>query len=181
MSIIIFEGIATSGKTTLTKLLEKEFRCIVTIAEGETLMGLIDNKDKRIAHSHLSHLLDGLEKRKDTTFIIDRFHLTHAFRTGTALSSFADIEGRLQDHSALLVFLRIDPTKIKERIEETAAIRAGAWSKGKRGTVEERVEYYTNQQNKLAELFAESTLKKVVIDTTNKNWKEYVEEILSAC
>jgi thymidylate kinase len=179
MNVIIFEGIATSGKTTLIKLLEKELKNVAVISENDTLMGLIENKSPKTAYEHLNALLGGLEGRQDTTFIIDRFHLTHAFRTNTPIAFFGDIENRLNGGTVLLVLLTVDPQKIKERIEETTKIRAGGWSKGKDGTIEERVDYYASQQEKLKELFTGSALPKIAIDTTEKSWDAYAKEILT--
>lgn len=179
MKLYIFEGIATTGKSTLERLLEQELSGAVMISEMETLMGLIENRSPEIARDHLLALLRSFGERHAGALIIDRFHLTHAFRTGAPLSFFQDIERGLGAFQPLLVFLTLDPASIQGRIEEASRIRGDAWSKGKAGTIEEKTQYYTSQQHDLQGLFAKSTLPKLSIDTTEKRWDAYVEEIVS--
>lgn len=178
MKVIIFEGIATSGKTTLEKLLKEGFRNVEIISETKTLMELIDNRDPEVALDHLQKILNEFKKKKVDILIIDRFHLTHAFRTANDLNFFNGIDEQLTAYDTLLVLLTVAEDKIQERIEETARIRDGGWSKGKRGTIEEKVKYYTNQQLRLKYLFDESRLNKMMIDTTEKGWRGYVWEIV---
>ena len=141
--IIIFEGIASSGKTTLERMLNDRMKDSVLITEGKTLMPIFDEKDSRVATEHLSRVVDEISNESSETIIVDRLHLTQAFRTDTPLSQFEVLEQRLHKISKpLLIFLSIQEDAIFNRIKETDEYRAGTWLKEKLGTYEERTEYY---------------------------------------
>lgn len=180
MNILIFEGIATSGKTTVEKRLLEKMADAKVIEETETLMPLIDNHDIGLARGHLNQLLDRIEGQNYQYVIFDRFHLTHAFRTKAEISDFADIEERLKSlGDVLVVLLMIDQRSIRSRIEETMEYRKGGWNQGSQGatTIEEKIDYYTRQQKTLRGLIAGSGLPHLEIDTTSKNWEAAVESI----
>ena len=178
--MIIFEGIASSGKTTLERMLQEKLEGSVIISEGQTLMPLIENKEPQKAVEHLTAVLYGMEKQSAGTFIVDRFHLTHAFRTGAPLSFFSGIEERISKaFKSLIVVLQINEEVIRERIEETALLRGSSWQKGKQGSLEEKVEYYKNQQRILMDLTKQSHLPSIVINTTDKDWPRCIREVLS--
>ena len=177
--LIIFEGIAGSGKTTLEKLLADRLTDACIIAEAETLMPLIDNKDAAIAKTHLLKLLDDLTSKQEPVLIVDRFHFTHAFRTASPFALFLSMEKLLEtSFDPLLILLSFNEKLISERLQETIARRGNAWAKGKKGALEERVIYYRNQQRRLAELFKESTLPKIHIDTSDKDWERCLATIV---
>ncbi|GEM_PF-4815264 len=48
-NILIFEGIASSGKTTLEKLMIERLPGAVLVSENDTLMPVIDNRDGKRA------------------------------------------------------------------------------------------------------------------------------------
>lgn len=179
-SFIIFEGIASSGKTTLERLLNEKLEGSVIVSEGQTLMPLIENKEPQKAVEHLSTVLDDIEGQPAKAFIVDRFHLTHAFRTGSGLSVFSGIEKRIgEEHKPLIVLLQMNEGVIADRINETAALRGTSWAKGKQGSLEEKVAYYKEQQRKLIELIRQSSLPVLVVDTTNKDWSRCATDILT--
>lgn len=177
--MIIFEGIASSGKTTLERMLQEKLEGSVIVSEGQTLMPLIENKEPQKAFEHLAVVLDKMEKQSAGTFIVDRFHLTHAFRTGSPLSFFGGIEERMtKAFKPLIVLLQMDEDVIRERIEETVLLRGSSWQKGKQGSLEEKVEYYKNQQRILTELTKQSHLPAMIVNTTDKDWPRCIREIL---
>lgn len=178
MRMIIFEGIASSGKTTLARLLKQHLVNAESVSENDTLMTIFDNRDPYIALDHLQGVFDRDVKNKSHVVIIDRFHLTHAFRTVQKLDFFEHLEDRLAEHGAFLVLLTIRPEKIEERIIETTEIRKDGWTRRKKGTIHERVEYYIHQQEQLRNAFLASKLPKIEIDTTDKEWKKYLSEIV---
>lgn len=179
-NIIIFEGIASSGKTTIEKLLARRLSDVAIISEDTTLMPLIDNKDADIANEHLKQVIEIIRDTPAENIIIDRFHLTHAFRTQSNLIVFSEIEKQLQDEgNVLLILLTIDPEQIEKRIEETVEYRQDNWKKGAQGNISEKVLYYTNQQKALISLLSTSRFTLVVLNTTTKNWSEYVDVILN--
>ena len=178
--MIIFEGIASSGKTTLERMLQEKLEGSVIVSEGQTLMPLIENKEPQKAVERLAAVLDEMEKYPTTVFVVDRFHLTHAFRTGAPLSFLSGIEERvIKTYKSLIVLLEMDEDVIRERIEETALLRGSSWQKGKQGSLEEKVEYYKNQQRILIELTKQSRLPSMTVNTTDKDWSRCISEILT--
>ena len=180
-NIVIFEGIASSGKTTLEKLLvEKLHDDVAIISEGETLMPIIDNKEAGAALVHLQKQLEAIHKKAVKNIIIDRFHFTHAFRTKSEMSVFSSIEYELQKEGNILTaLLVITPGHIKGRIEESIQYRKDDWKNGAQGSVDEKVVYYTNQQERLKEIATSSRLPLIIVDTTAKDWETYSGLILS--
>ncbi len=182
--LIIFEGIASSGKTTLINKLKDKLASdfsVKVISETETLMPLIDNKSPETAITFLKECLENtLKNFQEEVFIIDRFHLTHAFRTNTTLSDFKDIEDKLKIlYTPFLILLTIDDELIKQRITKTAELRGTTWAKGKQGTIDEKVEYYKNQQEELIHLVKESEINSLLLNTSHMNWNELTKSIYS--
>ncbi len=142
-------------------------------------MPIFEEKDPHRAAQHLLDVLDETSGEQVDTFIIDRLHLTQAFRTHSSLSEFQEIEKRLVEMShPFLVLLSMQEDAILSRINETDEYRAGAWVKKKQGTYEERTEYYVVQQATLKQLVRESRLPVLILDTTNKDWDGYLNQIL---
>lgn len=178
---IIFDGIASSGKTTLERMLHQRLEGSVIVSEGQTLMPLIENRESRKAVEHLSMVLDEIEKQPAKALIIDRFHLTHAFRTGASLPLFGEIEKRIsEEYKPLIVLLHMKEDVISDRIKETAALRGTSWAKGKQGPLEEKVAYYKDQQRSLVDLIKQSGLSTLIVDTTDKDWPRCIIEIQNA-
>ena len=179
-NILILEGIASSGKTTLEKFLARSLPDSVVISEDATLMPIVDNADKDVAMAHLKKQLKTITDLLAKNVIVDRFHFTHAFRTRTALDVFSDIERGLQEMGIVIVILlTIDPKRIRERIEETALRRKDGWKKGAQGAIEDKVAYYKHQQEVLLSLLSASRLRNITIDTTEKAWGVYADAIIN--
>lgn len=175
---VIFEGIASSGKTTLERMLNERIKGSVLVTEGKTLMPIFDEKDPRIGAEYLSGVLEEIRGEGSETVIIDRFHITQAFRTRSPLSEFQMLERRLCEiRQPFLILLSIQEEAILSRIQETDAYRAGTWLKKKQGTYEERAEYYKEQQRVLKQRAKESSLPALIIDTTDKDWNRCLHEI----
>lgn len=177
--IVIFEGIASSGKTTLERVLNDRIKDSILITEGKTLMPIFEEKDSRVAADRLLSVLDEMDGEVADTVIIDRLHLTQAFRTRSPVSCFQSIEQRLLATAhPFLVLLSIQEEAILARIKETDVYRAGTWIKKKQGTYEERTEYYKEQQSTLKREVKESLLPVLVLDTTDKDWDRCLDQIL---
>lgn len=178
---IIFEGIASSGKTTLERMLHEKLEGSVIVSEEQTLIPLIENKEPQKAVEYLAAVLNEIEKQPAKAFIVDRFHLTHAFRTSASLFLFDKIEKRISEkHRPLIVLLKMDEDLISDRIKKTIALRGVSWAMGKQGSLEEKIVYYKNQQRALVELMKQSGLPTVAVDTTNKDWSRYVVKFLES-
>lgn len=177
--IILFEGIASSGKTTLERMLNQKIEGSVLVTEGKTLMPIFEEKDPRAVAEHLFNVLEEIREERAETVIVDRFHLTQTFRACLPLAEFHALEKQLCEiaHS-LLVLLSIREEAILNRIKETDEHRAGNWVKKKPGTYEERTEYYKEQQRILKQRVKESGLAVLILDTTDKNWDRCLNEIL---
>src|SRR5262245_52895276 len=127
------------AKTTLERMLAKAYPDAEIVTEGTTLMPLINNRDPIVARDHLTSVTAAWRSEGPRLRIVDRFHLTHAFRTGASLHDFSTIEDGLHAFGdMLLVLLVVDPARIKSRIEETAARRSDAWKKGAQGSLDEK-------------------------------------------
>jgi hypothetical protein len=142
-------------------------------------MPLIENKDVQVAHEHLLKLVERIHNSQSQNIIIDRFQFTHAFRTDSDITQFSGIEDALASvGNALLVLLTINPEHIKERIEETIELRKDNWKKGAQGSLDEKITYYTKQQEILKSFSLTSKIRILQIDTTEKKWGEYAEIII---
>lgn len=182
--LIIFEGIASSGKTTLIKEMKNKLDenfSVEVVGEDETLMPFIDNKSKEVALEFIKKFLDSrIKNLKASVIIIDRLHLTHAFRTKSSITYFRNVEDYLLKHyQTYVILLKIAENKIQSRIEHANFIRGERWEKGKAGTMEEKIDYYKTQQGYLLEISKESQLKLMQIDTTSMNWVEIADSIIN--
>jgi len=180
--ILIFEGIPTSGKTTLISKLAKSLEKFRTkiIFESETWMPLIDNKTPEFALHFLDKITDNLPTDLDF-LIIDRLHLTHIFKTDSSLDFFDKIEEKLVNLDAKLVFLTVESEQIWDRIEKSFKHRDISWQDyvTKKGDKMEISNYYQSQQQKLGELAYQSKLNCLKINTTNQDFESYAKEIFN--
>jgi thymidylate kinase len=183
MRILILEGIATSGKTTLKNKLKKYFdkrglSCLV-VEEDETLMPILNNTSKKIGIIHLKKIIKKALTQKKDIFIFDRLYFTHIFRTKSSINDFKRIENLLKK-SGLLIFLKIDKKKIGKRIFDTMKQRP-KWAVyvRKKGTKKEIIDYYTNQQELLLKLLKKSSLKHIVYNVTEKNFDDIAKDIIN--
>lgn len=177
--IVIFEGVASSGKTTLERMLHDRLEDSVLITEGRTLLPIFEEKDPRVAAEHLLGVLAEVSDESAETVIIDRLHLTQFFRTRSPLSAFQAIEDWLCERAQpFLILLSIQEEAIMDRIRETDAYRAGTWVMKKQGTDEERADYYMDQQAMLKNRVKESRVPVLVLDTTGKDWERCIRQIM---
>src|ERR1700683_3289662 len=118
--VLIFEGIAATGKTTLENSLisARPSEEVGFVSEAETLMPLIDNKNCDVAVAHLEKLLGQIARSPQAAMIIDRFHLTHAFRTNSPIDKFSKIESILLNYNTSMVLLILDDKKLEARIND---------------------------------------------------------------
>ncbi len=184
--LIIIEGISSSGKTTVQRLLKERLSkagSVKTLSEGTTLISLVRNRSKKSALDHLKRLLSKMETSRYDFYITDRFHLTHIFRTNSNPAYFRKLEKTMLTwFDVLLVLLVIDRRFIRKSLEHTFSIRKSL-GKGKRGTIDDRVAYYEDQQEKLLKAAKASSLRLLRINTTKSalkgtEWDGYVNKIL---
>ena len=171
MHIIILEGIATCGKSTLTKklkeLAETKGLHLCAMDEEETMWPLRNATDKEVCIVFLKNLLQQVFEKSYDVVIFDRFHFSQVFRTRGTVEDFMIIEDLLRPY-AKVVLLKVEESSIHERIRETMLRRPPSWAEyvRKKGTDEEIDAYYIHQQRLLEELCAKTTLPVEIVDTT---------------
>ncbi len=170
--IFIFEGIASSGKTSteieFCNILAKKGLGFSLIKENQTLMPILDNKKPQIAVEFLEKVLDAvLADAGNKILIFDRLYFTHILRTGSSIREFKKIENRIKEYDPLVVFLKIPTPVMIGRLEWAMANRDDEWRNyvAKKGTKSEIFEYYAKQQGELWKLVDSSNLPTAVYDT----------------
>ena len=182
MRVIIFEGIATSGKSTLIKLLQKKFQepsKTIVFNEEETHEPIMKDTSG-INVSFFKSLLAKIDKGSELV-IFDRLYLTQAFRANVKLDVYAEIEEELLAYSPIIIFLKVDESAIVERITKAAEHRRTSWAdyiKTKGSKPEEIANYYIQQQQSLQELLGQSSLHYKIFDTTDHEYNKIADEII---
>ena len=181
--IIILEGIATSGKSTvikhLSQLLDKSHLTFIIVGEDITLMPILNNTEKAVSLDLLKRAINNAIQEEKDLIIFDRLLFTHIFRTNSEYSEFKEIEEMIQN-SALLVFLKIDEDQIPARIKYAREHRDKAWDAyiSTKGSDEEIYRYYINQQRGVENLLNKTSLKHKVYNTTNLQFKSIAQDLL---
>lgn len=182
--IIILEGIATSGKTSvkneLEKILAQRGVSFTFIGEEETLMPLLHNTDVHIANNHVVKLLNKYLTLNTDVLIFDRLYLTHMWRTRASLSDFMESTALLSQHATQICFLEIPGRKLEERIALARSHRDEAWNayvstKGK--TQREILAYYAGQQKELLELLQRVSIPHTIFDTGDMDFRRVAGEV----
>jgi thymidylate kinase len=183
MKILILEGIATSGKTTIKNKLEKYFDSkdldYLVVEEDKTLMPILHNTDKKIGINHLRKVIKKTLEQKKDILIFDRLYFTHIFRTKSSIDDFKSIEN-LVKKSSLLVFLKIDKKRIGEKIFDEMKKRPKKWANyvRKKGNKKDIINYYVHQQELLLKLLKKSSLKYTIYNTTEQNPENITQDII---
>lgn len=181
--IIILEGIATSGKSTvikyLSQLLGKSNLTFTIVGEDITLMPILNNIEKSVSLDLLKRAINNVIQEGKDLIIFDRLFFTHIFRTDSESSEFREIEDMIQP-LALLVFLKIDEDQIPARIKYARHHRDKAWDDyiSTKGSDEEIYRYYINQQRGLENLLNKTSLKHKVYNTTNLQFESIAQDLL---
>ncbi len=180
MKILILEGIATSGKSTVISNLQKALPDlkVVVASEADTHEPIMEERsDKHIGF--FKELIHRLSSTKPDLLIFDRLYLTQAFRAKCDISDYSEIEELLGQYSPLTIFLKVDEEAIEDRISKAAIHRGSDYFKF-RGTSKERAKYYIDQQKHQLKLLERSTFPYKVINTTNHNYDRAVQEVLKS-
>ena len=182
MKILIFEGIATSGKSTAINTLVKSFPDSVNCrvyTEQSTHIPIMKKTDTPHKEFFTKLVSEALAADYDLV-IFDRLYLTQAFRADSSLKEYTDIEMLLFTQDPITIFLKVDEVEIGNRISVAASQREPSWgdyvsTKGE--TAQERANYYIGQQRNQLELLRQSQLPYQIYDTTGNNYKSIVEDI----
>lgn len=182
MKILILEGIATSGKSTITASIKEQLADLTV-----RLVGEVETHEPIMKHTDELHipffktLIERLVAEKPELIIFDRLYLTQAFRAGVSLAEYSAIENLLSQHDTLTVFLRVDEQAISKRIAKAAGHRDPSWGEyiKTKGAIESEIaEYYIEQQQNQIKLLGTSTLPHMVCNTTHHNYSEITQQIL---
>jgi thymidylate kinase len=180
MKVLIFEGIATSGKSTVTSSLQKALPGlkVVLAEESETHIPIM----KESSSKHIGffvNLISRLSSEKPDVLIFDRLYLTQAFRTKCDISDYSEIEELLNQYSASTIFFKVDENAIEDRILKASKHRGSEFFKSRGGTSKQRAQYYVDQQKYQLKLLERSKIPYMVINTTSHDYKQVVQELLA--
>lgn len=184
MQILILEGIATCGKSSLTKSIEelalKQGQSVLAMDEEETMWPLRNTTSQEECISFLKNILDKVLGEEYDLVIFDRFHFSQIFRTKGTVDDFMEIEDMLRPF-AQVIFLKVKESTIPQRIRDTMARRPASWAEyvRKKGTDEEIDAYYIGQQRMLEGVCKETTLPVVEYDTTDMHFDDIARQVLA--
>jgi thymidylate kinase len=177
MKVLIFEGIATSGKSSVISGLQKALAGlkVVVAGESETHEPIMEQRAERHIE-FFSSLINRLTAEKPDLLVFDRLYLTQAFRSKSGISDYSEIEGLLNKYSPLTIFLRVDEDAIENRVSKASEHRGSDYFKF-RGSSKERAQYYINQQRNQLKLLEQSKLPHEIIDTTEHDYKKIIKRV----
>ncbi|HSX06093.1 MAG TPA: hypothetical protein VLG92_00010 [Candidatus Saccharimonadia bacterium] len=183
MHIRIFEGIATSGKSTVITGLEKRLagRKLVIYTEEDTHIPIQGDR-KELHMQFFSDLIDRAVKAGVEIALFDRLYMTQAFRAHASMADYAKLEGKLAAYDARTIFLEVDPKAIAGRLEKAMEHRDNSWAAyvhGKAESIERVATMYDAQQYAMRHFAAESLLKSLTFDTTTNQYDAIVAAVLA--
>ncbi len=184
MKILILEGIATSGKSTITDALKEHLSNldIRVASEVETHIPIMKQPNE-LHVTFYENLINRLVAEKPKLIIFDRLYLTQAFRAGVSLTKYSEIENILSKHSVLTVFLKVNEYAIAERVAKAAEHRDPSWGEyiKTKGSIDSEIaDYYIDQQRNQIELLSTSSLPYLVCDTTDHDYAGVTQQILES-
>lgn len=183
MKILILEGIATSGKSSLIEkisgLLGKQN--VEVLGEPATHVPIMDKTDELHVEFFKSLVTDATKNDSDLV-IFDRLHFTQAYRSKSDIAQYSEAEDLLAAQETLVAYLQVDEDAIAERVRLAAEHRGREWgdyvqTKGK--TFQEIAEYYISQQRSQLKILNQTKLTSNVFNTTKHNYKEIAEAIIN--
>lgn len=110
MKTLIFEGIVTSGKSTVTGYLVKSLEDEMTIelATEEQTHEPIMNQRSQLNTIFFKNLINKLTLKHPDLLIFDRLYITQAYRAKSDVTEYSTIEDALLPYSPHTVILKID-------------------------------------------------------------------------
>lgn len=180
MNILIFEGIATSGKSTVINGLRDAVDGVVRVAgEPETHIPIM-YQTSQLHVDFFVDLIHRLTKEQPDLLIFDRLYLTQAFRAHAVLSKYARVEELLKQYATRTIFLKVRDEAIAERVAKAAEHRDASWKEyiqSKGGSPREIAQYYITQQRSQLKLLETSILPYSVFDTTGHSYQKIIHEV----
>jgi thymidylate kinase len=183
MKILIIEGIATSGKSSLieriSNLLGKDN--VKVYGESDTHIPIMGKTDD-LHTEFFKSLLEDATRSNAKLIIFDRFHFTQAFRAKANVVKYFEVEDLLAEQTTLVVYLLVDEDAIANRVKLAAEHREESWgeyvrTKGK--SFEEIAKHYADQQSSQLQLLDQSKLEKRIFNTTNHDYRAVANQIIN--
>ncbi len=183
MKILIIEGIATSGKSSLIEKLSSllQGQRVVVYGEPDTHIPIMDKPDQLHIEFFRSLIAKATETKADL-IIFDRLHYTQAFRAKVDVVEYAEIEDLLAEQQTLVTYLKVDEDAVANRVMLATKHRDKEWgdyvqTKGK--SFDEIAKYYIDQQRSQLNLLSKSKLANKVFDTTDHEYTTVAETIIN--
>jgi thymidylate kinase len=183
MKTLIFEGIATSGKSTITSQLVQSLKDEMTVelaTEEQTHIPIMAQRSE-LNTLFFEDLINRLTLKHPDLLIFDRLYITQAYRAKSNLLEYASTEKALMPYSPHTVILKVDEAAIADRVKTASEHREKEWLeylKTKGGSFDEIAKEYIEQQRGLLELVKKSTIPYSIFDTTLHEYSSITEEIL---
>ncbi|MCA9386005.1 hypothetical protein KC717_05145 [Candidatus Dojkabacteria bacterium] len=196
-NLYIFEGITTSGKTSIVASLEGLIRragdSVKIVSEDETFLPVFTEKEVDNLGRHAYRVLEKLisiSQRGVNSILVERFLLSYSYKSRTSIGNFQQLELLLLQHfNPMYVLLKLEEGKIWQSIQGAFEHRGGDWS-GKapginsweeyilsKGSIGEIVEYYSEQQNNFMHNGGKSLIPLCIIDANSKDYKMLAQDI----
>jgi thymidylate kinase len=181
MYIVIFEGIATSGKSTVIRELAKALALykVVIFGEPETHFPIKDDR----TGLHLAFFQGLIQRFQQTNVdivLVDRLYMTQAFRAAARMSDYVAIEQQLLNSGAETIVLEVGDTALADRLTAAMEHRDPAWGiyvQSKAESIQTVATMYAAQQYVLRQFVHDSLLPYKFYDTTGHGYAAITADI----
>lgn len=114
---------------------------------------------------------------------MEGFHWNAYARGILSEKTFHDIENEINSLGFGIAFLVLSESEIKNRsVIETRQFRTSGWNKylNTLGNSDDEIaQIFQERQNKYYDIYSCSTLNKILINTDEKKWDKYTEQIIA--
>lgn len=183
MKTLIFEGIATSGKSTITSQLIKSLKDEMTVelaTEEQTHIPIMDKRNE-LNTLFFEDLINRLTLKHPDLLVFDRLYITQAYRAKSDLLEYESTEKALMPYSPHTIILKVDESAIANRIKVASEHREKEWLEyieTKGSNFNEIAKDYIEQQRGLLKLIEQSTIPYSIFDTTHHEYGSVTDEVL---
>ena len=183
MKLINFEGIATTGKSTveteLEKICEREGYSFKLYHEDDTVIPLMGEKTVSSSVAHLKKIIEQIKMDTTDVVVLDRFFLTHLKRTKGGLDEYAHFLEQFTALHPTIIFLHIAEGAIKPRLEDAVARRHQRFADfiNERGGVDTNVTKYIEEQRYLLNLLPTIGIPFTTFETSDMQFTKIAQDI----
>lgn len=206
MKRIIIEGITGSGKSTVYKKLVDKFKVdegsnLLFLNEYITWRTFEKEKDigascgeiftnisvfiRWLTAIFINAGLQNTSRGRDEQLccLMEGFHWNAYVRGILSEKAFHNVENEINNLGFEIVFLVLSESNIKNRsVIETRQFRTRGWNKylNSLGNSDDEIaQIFQERQNRYYDIYSCSTSKKILINTDEKRWDDYVEQIIA--